>query len=411
MVHPLFINNAAEVIRFNQDVDNRRKSVLNFEENSPDSDAYWDILLQFDGAVFLNAFFHRANILSLTVWSTISILHKYELWNFMKDGSAWKAIAPVGAFLVFFLVFYANQCWNRYSTAYKISCDCRGRINDATVMCAAYLPKGPAVQIVRYMNAAHILGFVGLKQSDSYNSNFFRSMALMHNLLTPEESVAILNTNVETGSAYRLCILWACQVINANKDNMPGGILTALNNQCVGLRHGIGSLVDMEFQPVPYAYWNIISWLLIFYCPLIGFCIALTCAEAYWYIGFCGLLFLNLCFCGLTELAGMLAEPFGSDVNDFAVYHFVDRQLDVSREMFLRVMDYSPVTTSFQSAKKETVQPDGNLDFLKPPLDLGQRPAGLDTSGKYDPFLQHTSDTGQGIGARRRFLGQQGSHL
>ena len=42
--------------------------------------------------------------------------------------------------------------------------DCEERIYNIATIAAAYLPRERAMRLVRYMNAAHIAGYVGLSE-------------------------------------------------------------------------------------------------------------------------------------------------------------------------------------------------------------------------------------------------------
>ena len=70
----------------------------------------------------------------------------------------------LGAFLTFFLVFHAHDAVISFGILYQASMDCLERIYDVAVIAAAYLPRERAMRLVRYMNAAHVAGYVGLSE-------------------------------------------------------------------------------------------------------------------------------------------------------------------------------------------------------------------------------------------------------
>lgn len=71
-------------------------------------------------------------------------------------------VFPLYLLRSFFLVFYVNQSHKRFFGLYKDSMACKGRIFDVATIAVTTLPKERATRLVRYMNAAHAAGYVGL---------------------------------------------------------------------------------------------------------------------------------------------------------------------------------------------------------------------------------------------------------
>ena len=82
-------------------------------------------------------------------------------------------IEIIGGFLSFFLIFFVNDSNNRFKKLYLTSMSCEGRIFDAAALARTTLPCERASHLIRYMNAAHISGFMGL--SSTYVLNIFLS--------------------------------------------------------------------------------------------------------------------------------------------------------------------------------------------------------------------------------------------
>jgi hypothetical protein len=131
-------------------------------KNDKAHDDWMMILFENHGSVVEEAFFNKATILSMTVWSVVTVLAKYDLASFPDVSEVMKAMGPVSSFLIFFAVFYCSQCYNRFSTQYFNCGSCQGRIYDTVSLCVTSLPHPLAVQVARYVNAAHILGYAGL---------------------------------------------------------------------------------------------------------------------------------------------------------------------------------------------------------------------------------------------------------
>eukprot|EP00936_MAST-01D_sp_MAST-1D-sp1_P001011 g1011.t1 len=99
-------------------------------------------------------------------------------------------IESIGAFVGFFVLFYANQCYERWWNCYQTSMKCVGCINDMAFMCRSSLGRDSphAAQILRYTNLLHVLGYVGLTRE--YDDEFFVLIAADLNLATREEMKA-----------------------------------------------------------------------------------------------------------------------------------------------------------------------------------------------------------------------------
>ena len=103
-----------------------------------------------------------------------------------------------GGFLSFFLVFWVNQSHSRYFSLYDQSMKCKGIIFHAATMAATCLPYAQASRLVRYLNVAHVAGYVGLSpvySSESYFNHVNRTQAL----LTEQERARLDEINLDLG--------------------------------------------------------------------------------------------------------------------------------------------------------------------------------------------------------------------
>jgi hypothetical protein len=119
----------------------------------------------------------------------------------------------LGGFLSFFLVFYVNQNHKRYFDLYEDSMACKGRIFDVASLAVTTLPYAQAHRLVRYMNAAHAAGYVGL--SEIYPSgSYFDRVHTDLGLLTDEERTRLNNMDLDKGgSCNREIIVWCMNEI------------------------------------------------------------------------------------------------------------------------------------------------------------------------------------------------------
>lgn len=271
-------------------------------------------------------------------------------------------------FMVFYTIFNVNQMYSRFVHQYGLSMSCEGRIFDAATMLRAYLSpteKGHkfAQQILRYMNAAHILGYVGLVGAPPWSVEFFKMFAERHQLLTPREATAILaidrdqaaadankSTIDSSGTAYRECIRWALQSAHFAHQQ---GLLSAMEQQSIerqilALRGKIAGLYDYDFQPVPFAFWNIAAILNFMFLPIFGYSIGSKYYETY-YISWLGVFLTSYSLLGAAYLAAVLAKPYGADEYDFDVYHFLNFTIKVSRKLLMP--EYCPSGVAFEPSE------------------------------------------------------------
>ena len=114
---------------------NRINQLLAVQEKHDD----WIMILsEQHGGVFKEAFFNKATILSVTVWSITTILDCYKIVTFDDSSDLNTALGPVSGFLIFFAVFYGGQCYTRYDAQYNTSMTCIGRIYDITTLCLVF---------------------------------------------------------------------------------------------------------------------------------------------------------------------------------------------------------------------------------------------------------------------------------
>jgi hypothetical protein len=153
--------------------------------------------------------------LTLGIYAVIRVLAHMDgaLPNFVNDlGNT--DIDVIGGFLSFFLVLFVNQSNGRFNDMYSKSMDCERRIFDLASLVGASLPQPNAKRMVRYLNAAHAAGYVGL--SNTYTKrHFFDRLNATYHFLTEPELVRINETDMDRGpEAFREILEWCLLDIN-----------------------------------------------------------------------------------------------------------------------------------------------------------------------------------------------------
>jgi hypothetical protein len=114
--------------------------------------------------------------LPIVVWLGCKLAMTKGGWQ-PETTDAANALSSLSTFVAFYACFFGNQCYQRWWSMY---CECmtvQGRMVNITLLLRASLGKGneTAVLIVRHLQLAHLLGFVGL--SDEYDEAFYVNLA------------------------------------------------------------------------------------------------------------------------------------------------------------------------------------------------------------------------------------------
>lgn len=249
-------------------------------------------------------------------------------------------ITVIGGFLSFFLVFFVVEANKRYFEQYKYAMIMKGRIFDVASLAKAYLPKASAHRIVRYMNAAHVAGYTGL--SDTYNTdNFFDEMNKRCHFLNEHELIRIREIDMDAGGAVNLeLITWV--LADVKKAQTDGHIDSLQSNQMreyvIEFRRAYADLANIADQPISFFYVHFIILLSSLYLPLFAVSAAYNVGgkDVDWSVNLIGGLtvWLQTIFViGLRTLGLVLQDPFGSDVEDLSVIHYVNFTWKVSNRI------------------------------------------------------------------------------
>ena len=191
-----------------QRLEHKRREILLWVEQPT-----WRVLTHWDGTVL------RILAVNPLLWATLVIFvvvrwfaRNKEIPEFMGDTTS-DSMTVLGGFLSFFLVFYVNQNHKRFFGLYQDSMACKGRIFDVATLAVTTLPFAQANRLVRYMNAAHAAGYVGL--SDIYPSqSYFNHIDETLGMLTPQERLRMNDLDLDNGgSCNRELIVWCMHEI------------------------------------------------------------------------------------------------------------------------------------------------------------------------------------------------------
>ena len=250
-------------------------------------------------------------------------------------------VGYIGSLVSFLVVFFASQVYTRYLNLYNFSMVLEGRIFDTILLAKTLLSPSVAMRIFRYINAAHILCYIG-----------FADVYKVHNLLEPlnnqyylldSAEISRLNTiGFNGGSTCREVLVWVSQVIN--QQHVKGKINKVeqqmLLDQILRFRAAVGSLYDYEDMPFPFIYINFLNFITLVYPALFALATAryFTVSSVKGDIvaellgGLC--VFLHSMFIiGLRKIADHFHQPYGNHLEDLNVVHFLEFTIQASRKL------------------------------------------------------------------------------
>ena len=250
-------------------------------------DGFWKTLTYWKGTCLQILLFDSLLWMVLGIYAAIRVQSRLSVPTFVAEIGGQSDIAVIGGFLTFFLVFYVNQNHKRYFGLYNDAMACKGRIFDVATLSVAYLPKEVSMRLVRYMNAAHAAGYVGL--SKTYPSHtFFDELNRELGLLTDDEYDRMRECNLDKGGACnRELIAWCMMEVHRmhRQGVLDHYLADQFRTQILGLRASIGKLYNAADLPIPFFYSHFICFLTVVYLPLFAITTAYNAGtgnDVYW---------------------------------------------------------------------------------------------------------------------------------
>lgn len=208
-----------------QALETRRRTILRRTELP-----FWRILGSWDGTCL------KVLATDGLLWVTLVMYALVRCFVFRGDiGEEYLAgfedtnIDIIGGFLSFFLVLFVNQSNARFNTMYSHSMHAIELIQEVASIASCYLPKANAQRLVRYLNAAHTAGYVGLASETYSTHSFFMELNKKYKFLTEPELKRTTEIGMEGGAdCLREIIMWAIREVQAaQKANMIDARMSA----------------------------------------------------------------------------------------------------------------------------------------------------------------------------------------
>ena len=294
-----------------QEIERRRRAILKRKDAS-----FFRTLLFWDGTVLHAVIRESMLYITLLIYVAVRVFARIGLPEFVSDiGTA--DITTIGAFVTFFMVLHTNNGVQRFTALYGSSMSIEGRIFDTAALAVSSLPQDRALRLIRYANAVHIAGYVGLGKTYTYK-NFFLPINETQRVLNKQELMRIESIGMdEGGSCYRELIVWCCDEVQdaLNKGVISEMIAHDLRQLILKLRVSFATIYDYADQPVPFFLTHFVVLVTFIFLPLVAVSLGLeagTGENSHWtrdIVQGIVVLLQTIVFLGMRALSHILSDP------------------------------------------------------------------------------------------------------
>lgn len=274
-------------------------------------------------------------------------------------------IDVLGGFLSFFLVLFVNQSQARFQEMFKESMNCIKRCYDIAGTVATSFPKERAQRIVRYINAAHAAGYVGLNETYS-RRHFFSNINASFALLSADEMARLSEMDMDHGpDACHELVEWCMNDVQLAYDNKLIEVkdYIGLREKMLALRGSMNTLYEYNDQPIHFFYIHFLCLLSALYLPLFAVSNAYKAGAGdevhLWADILSGLIVLvqSIFVIGLRMLGRKLVDPYGDDLEDLSVLRYVKTAWQRSNRILAArcPSDVSPQVEDEMDKRKESI--------------------------------------------------------
>lgn len=212
---------------------------------------------------------------------------------------------------------------------------------DITQICAPAFPKASSSRLVRYLNAAHVAGYVGLSRTYS-KQEFFDKLNEKYQLLNADEMKRIGALDMDYGTdAFHELVSWCMMDIETafRQNHIDAREKSALKDKATQFRSTMDGLYDYSDQPIHFFYIHFLCLLSTVYLPLFAAENAFGAGTGYnvhwtWDL-LAGMIVLvqAIFVIGLRLLGQKMSDPFGDDLEDLSVLTYVSEAWRKTNQM------------------------------------------------------------------------------
>mmetsp|Transcript_65894 Transcript_65894/g.150953 ORF Transcript_65894/g.150953 Transcript_65894/m.150953 type:complete len:345 (-) Transcript_65894:18-1052(-) len=290
----------------------------------------FDATLRWEATV-VQSCVRRWELWAALLWHvSLACLHHSGILDIESEEFRWLQVPQANSqiltgLLTFFIVFYSNHCYDRYTRLYEL---CRAAFThtvDAAIMIRmsyriprkGTLEEGQrCVQLsVRYLLASVILFFMDVLQDEIEEKDW--AFLQEAGLLQPV-TVRLLSDDTPPFQSA-LAVYWAYEVVGSGLGSDRDRVMKIINNHFWQIHADLREISDTRLLPIPFGYYHVMNLMLCVNIILWGYGMALESRVLAHLI----YLLCVLIFMGMRELAAQLADPFGDDLVDFPVRYWI----------------------------------------------------------------------------------------
>jgi len=313
----------------------------------------------------------RYLIFDFQFWCTIVIYAIVRVY-FNRLDLPLTALGIIVGFISFLLTFYLNNVITRYFAFYNACMGILGTIWEITWLTRCVLSEDVAIQIVKYVNIAQILGYIELEPNTFTFGNMLEPLNDKYEYIGEVDMAKLRFLRVDgTGAYHREVINWAVDLVQneVKTNNLSDYRAVQLFEKLFNLRSAIGTLFVMRDVPMPFVYVHFLYLLSAIYMPLFAVLVANNFpyalnAETEIVGAVCVL--LNCAFIiGLRDICYRLALPFGLRDEAFQVISYIQWATEDSLRLFGKWADAHIIANS-KDGKAEYVKSSSSTLEQKP---------------------------------------------
>jgi len=279
--------------------------------------------------------------------------------------------------ITFLLVFYVTSCYNRFKEQYDAVMKSVGSLVNVSLQAHDSISWEGSWALFRYLNAAHILSYVGLETVYD-EDNIFQPHNEKYKLLNEQEMKKLKDYNFQGGAPFRVLLSWCVEAVRqefANKRISEAQMKTFLQ-LIFELRGSFSRLYHFKQQPVPFSYVLLVNMMVSWFLPFYGVSIGYTSSGTLTYLNknskillgesiaeFLYIVTYAMVVTGLKRLGQRLQDPLGNDLEDFDINSIVTEGIYQTEEI-LRAPRADQLTQTDMTVWYEEVY---NSQPIKPP--------------------------------------------
>lgn len=259
----------------------------------------------------------------------------------------WDAVQLPASLLVFFLVFYGSNCYNRFYQLWALCIELMRLVLEFVARINLVFPGHAKItckwRAARCMLASLAMLF-NMLGGDLAESDPFRGMGVDEGEYNAFVRLQLLSRKeVDQLKKYKgvKCVIpvkWALLTIKSNmnfatRDDLHSKYYDTLEDLACEFQSRCYTVILLLQQPVPFAYFHVLKLQMLVVLLLLGYSLV-NVFEGHWYFSALAYVVVAFTMLGLQEIAVAMSDPFGDDDSDFDTTKLVEHAYNNVLEYF-----------------------------------------------------------------------------